>query len=253
MLTLRKENSRKRSKKLFEQTLSAFEYAHIKGIIHRDIKPSNIFILPDDTVKILDFGIAKLYGQSSEMTQTGTQMGTPIYMSPEQVKADKTIDYRTDIYSLGVTMYFALNGQAPYDSTKSSQFDIFNKIVYEPLPSITTGAMAELVNKACNKDRNLRFQSCQEWIEALSKGVTTSAPIADQTIIETPNEPSADQTIIEAPAPSDNDKTVVETSTQNVQNNAGSQYSQSAPANNTDNSNNQKKEAENLQKRIELE
>jgi len=84
-------------KKLFEQTLSAFEYAHKKGIVHRDIKPSNIFILPNGTVKILDFGIAKLFGQNTEMTQTGTQMGTPIYMSPEQVKADKSIDHRSDI------------------------------------------------------------------------------------------------------------------------------------------------------------
>ena len=218
-------------KKLFEQTLSAFEYAHKKSIVHRDIKPSNIFILPDNTVKILDFGIAKLYGQSSEMTQTGTQMGTPIYMSPEQVKADKSIDYRSDIYSLGVTMYFALNGQAPYDSTQSSQFDIFNKIVYEPLPPITTGAMTELVNKACNKDRNLRFQSCQEWIEALNKGVKKSAPIADKTIIETPSEPSVDQTIIETPTSSENDKTVVEKSARNIQNNAGSQQTQSAPTN----------------------
>lgn len=103
-------------KELFNQILSAFQYAHENGVVHRDIKPSNIFILPDGRVKILDFGIAKLYGQGNEMTQTGTQMGTPIYMSPEQVKGDKSIDYRSDIYSLGVTMFYALNGNPPYNS-----------------------------------------------------------------------------------------------------------------------------------------
>jgi serine/threonine-protein kinase len=85
-------------KRIFEQTLAAFQYAHGMGIVHRDIKPSNIFLLPNGTVKILDFGIAKLFGQGNEMTQTGTQMGTPVYMSPEQVKADKTIDHRSDIW-----------------------------------------------------------------------------------------------------------------------------------------------------------
>ena len=154
---------------VFTQTLSAFQYAHEQGIVHRDIKPSNIFILPDGTVKILDFGIAKLFGQSNEMTQTGTQMGTPIYMSPEQVKADKTIDFRSDIYSLGVTLYYALNGKPPYDSNTSSQFDIFNKIVYEPLTLLGNhNRFDALIVKACAKDREQRFQNCSEWIKELS-------------------------------------------------------------------------------------
>ena len=106
--------------KVFEQILSAFEFAHDKGYIHRDIKPSNIFILPDGTVKILDFGIAKIFGQDSEITQTGTQLGTPMYMSPEQVRADKSIDYRSDIYSLGVLLHTMLQGKAPYDKNQES-------------------------------------------------------------------------------------------------------------------------------------
>jgi serine/threonine protein kinase len=149
---------------IFTQTLSACQYAHEKGIVHRDIKPSNIFILPNGHVKILDFGIAKLFGQGNEMTQTGTQMGTPIYMSPEQVKADKSIDHRSDIYSLGVTMFYAINGKPPYNAETDSQFDIFTKIVYEPLPEFSVQSnYNELVLRACQKDRQDRFQSCEEW------------------------------------------------------------------------------------------
>ena len=150
---------------LLIQILAAFKYAHSKGVIHRDIKPSNIFILPDGTVKILDFGIAKIFNQESELTQTGTQMGTPVYMSPEQVKAEKTIDHRSDIYSLGVTLYYAINGKPPYDSATSSQFDIFNKIVHEQLPEgdkfpILNG----MVKRACMKEKESRYQNCEEWL-----------------------------------------------------------------------------------------
>jgi serine/threonine protein kinase len=170
--------------KVFSQTLSAFQYAHEEGIVHRDIKPSNIFILPNGTVKILDFGIAKLFGQSNEMTQTGTQMGTPIYMSPEQVKADKSIDHRSDIYSLGVTLYYALNGKPPYDSTTSSQFDIFNKIVYEPFTlSGVNNRFDAIIKKACAKDRDERFQTCDDWLKEFD-AAKSNASSMEKTIIE---------------------------------------------------------------------
>lgn len=165
---------------VFYQTLSAFQYAHEKGIVHRDIKPSNIFILPNGHVKILDFGIAKLFGQGNEMTQTGTQMGTPIYMSPEQVKAEKSIDHRSDIYTLGVTMFFAINGKPPYNSNTDSQFDIFTKIVYEVLPEFSIQSkFKEIVLKACQKNREDRFQSCSQWSNVLKKN-----EIIDHTIYE---------------------------------------------------------------------
>lgn len=150
-------------KPIYDQILQAFNYAHNKGILHRDIKPSNIFIDPNGEVKILDFGIAKLFGTGNEMTQTGTQMGTPAYMSPEQVRADKSIDHRSDIYSLGVTLYFALAGKSPYDTENESQFDIFNKIVYENLPELKDNDLANrIIKKTCEKDRALRFQSVEE-------------------------------------------------------------------------------------------
>ena len=170
---------------VFSQTLSAFQYAHEKGIVHRDIKPSNIFILPNNHVKILDFGIAKLFGQGNEMTQTGTQMGTPIYMSPEQVKADKFIDHRSDIYSLGVTMFFAINGKPPYNSDTDSQFDIFNKIVYEPLPEFSIQSkFKDIVLKACQKNREVRYQTCKEYQNVLQKNVSNIKLNSECTLLD---------------------------------------------------------------------
>ena len=172
-------------KDIFNQTLSAFQYAHEKGVVHRDIKPSNIYVLPNGHVKILDFGIAKLFGQGNEMTQTGTQMGTPIYMSPEQVKADKSIDHRSDIYSLGVTMYFAITGKPPYNSDTTSQFDIFNKIVFETLTELPDiGNFNEFIKKACQKDRDQRFQSCEEWINLFHSKEPIIMASENKTIIE---------------------------------------------------------------------
>jgi serine/threonine-protein kinase len=107
------------------QTASALGAAHAKGIVHRDLKPDNLFIVPDphdttrERIKVLDFGIAKLQQGStgdSVKTRTGTLMGTPIYMSPEQCRGTRTIDHRSDIYSLGVIFYEMLVGQPPFVS-----------------------------------------------------------------------------------------------------------------------------------------
>jgi serine/threonine protein kinase len=162
---------------IFSQTLSAFQYAHSQGIVHRDIKPSNIFILPDGQVKILDFGIAKLFGLGNETTQSGAQVGTPMYMSPEQVKSDKSIDYRSDIYSLGATLFFAVNGITPYDPRNDSQFDIFTKIVYESFPeSIIKSRFDSIINKACQKNREERYQNCEQMLNEMEQK-TASASI----------------------------------------------------------------------------
>jgi len=162
-------------KVIFTQVINAFDYAHSKGIVHRDIKPANIFIDKINQVKILDFGIAKLFGTGNEMTQTGTQMGTPVYMSPEQVRGEKSIDHRADIYALGVTLYFTLTGKAPYESAEESSFEIFTKIVNEPIPNlIDNPSFDAIIQKAASKDRNARYQSVEEMGKVLNASVSIS-------------------------------------------------------------------------------
>ena len=109
---------------LAHQTASALGAAHAKGIVHRDLKPDNLFVIPDphhpesERIKVLDFGIAKLQQSplDSIKTRTGTLMGTPIYMSPEQCRGTKALDHRTDVYSLGVILYEMLVGHPPFVS-----------------------------------------------------------------------------------------------------------------------------------------
>lgn len=154
--------------KMMVNILDAFQYAHQHGIIHRDVKPSNILLDDKLNPKIMDFGIAKLLTDNS-LTRTGTQMGTPTYMSPEQVRDVKDIDKRSDIYSLGVTLYFMLTGSAPYNSTTLSTFDIYNKIVHEPLPPLTSNLhFNEIISKATAKNPADRYSSCKEMADAFT-------------------------------------------------------------------------------------
>ncbi len=150
--------------------MSAFEFAHKKGVVHRDVKPSNIFIETQkgNNVKILDFGIAKLLDNDAELTNTGAQMGTAIYMSPEQVKDSKNINHLTDIYSLGVVLYYMLKGEAPYDRTTLSDFDIKLKIVQDEFPELTAfPELNKIIKKATTKNPADRYQTCHEFKKAL--------------------------------------------------------------------------------------
>jgi serine/threonine protein kinase len=128
--------------KLFLQMVVAIEYVHDQGLVHRDIKPSNFMVTPDESVKLLDFGIAKnLNDGAIDYTKTSIaqQMGTPMYMSPEQVRNTAEITPQTDIYSLGVVLWQLVMNKKPYDSGEFSLPEIQVAIMKEPLPLTNTG------------------------------------------------------------------------------------------------------------------
>jgi len=187
---------------ILNQMLEAVGFAHKKGIIHRDIKPSNILITKDDNVKILDFGIAKIL-QDKGLTKTGTKMGTVYYMSPEQIKAVKDIDHRTDIYSLGITFYEMLSGRVPFNVDTDSDFEIMNEIVSSELkdpreyyPHISKWVVDVLFDSV-KKDRNERIQNADEFRNRLlsKEEKTTTSPPQEKTITA----PSEEKTVIDIP------------------------------------------------------
>jgi serine/threonine protein kinase len=177
-------------RKYFTQILDAFAYAHSKGVIHRDIKPSNIIITSQGQVKILDFGVAKILSSDHSQTRTGMRLGTLMYMSPEQVKGEKTLDARSDIYSLGVVLFEMLTGKPPYDP-ELGEFEISLRIVREPLfdlshpPANIPQKILEVILHATEKNPEHRFSSCAEFREALEgafqEGISSPIPPMEVT------------------------------------------------------------------------
>lgn len=160
---------------MFEPILDAVGYAHAHNMIHRDIKPANIIITKEGIPKILDFGIAKIISQR-ESEDDNLIMGTPSYMSPEQVKGEK-LDGRSDIYSLGVLLHQMMTGNPPYDTTTIPERDINRKVVEEPLPRMrsyykfVSEKVQKVVDKATAKNRNDRYQTCAEFKKALHHAI----------------------------------------------------------------------------------
>jgi serine/threonine protein kinase len=170
-------------KTIFSQMLDAVGYVHKQGLIHRDIKPSNFMISPKGQVKLLDFGIAKNTDTSSaEYTQTGTgvQMGTLMYMSPEQVNETKSVTAQSDIYSLGVVLWQMVVGQKPYDTKTLSTFQLQSKIVNENLALTNTNWDAS-IQKATHKNIDSRYTSAQHFFNDLQN--PTAAKV-DKTAFE---------------------------------------------------------------------
>jgi tetratricopeptide (TPR) repeat protein len=148
------------------QIALAMRYAHEQGIIHRDLKPANIMITPDAKVKVADFGIAKVVeaSEQSHATLTGAIVGTPLYMSPEQIMGE-SCDTRTDIYSFGILLYEAIVGHAPFN-----QGDLAYQHLHvdpEPVPSHIDPIMREIVMKCLEKDPEDRWQDFTEVLQKL--------------------------------------------------------------------------------------
>src|SRR5499433_4548534 len=164
--------------RLMEQTCSALQFAHERNVVHRDIKPANLMLTPDDTVKVTDFGTAKIL-QFGTVQQTAHVMGTPSYMSPEQVKG-RVVDGRSDIFSLGVLLYEMVTGEKPFPGQNITTV-IYKIVNEEPIPPRTIDPMihpglSTVVMRALAKDPAARYQSCKEMLEDLKnyRSVTAS-------------------------------------------------------------------------------
>ena len=162
--------SPERSARIVEQVASALDYAHQQGFVHRDIKPANIFVGKDDRTTLADFGIAKAASETQHLTRTGMLIGTPEYMSPEQAEGGE-VDYRTDLYALGVVLYQMLAGRVPFQST--TPHATLHAVIYEPPPPLRqlrpglSSAVESVVMKSIAKQPAQRFQGGSEMVAAL--------------------------------------------------------------------------------------
>ncbi len=178
------------------QVLNALEYAHQRGVVHRDIKPANMMLMPDGVVKLLDFGIAKA-AADHRLTMTGTTLGSLYYMSPEQIQGSQ-VDVRSDLYSVGVSLYEMVTGKKPFDG--ESQFAIMSAHLARPPVSpaeVNTSlphALSEIILMALGKEPASRFQTAGAFMNALR---------AVQPNLSVPAPPAATAAVptIDAPAP----------------------------------------------------
>jgi serine/threonine protein kinase len=153
--------------RIMGQLLDALEYSHKNGVVHRDIKPANIMLLQDDTVKVTDFGIARI--ESSTLTRAGTVMGSPSYMSPEQFLG-LSIDARSDLYSAGVVLYELLAGEVPFPGSFSTAMHKVLNDSPTPVSALNVHAPKgtdELLGRALAKKPADRFQSAAEFKQAV--------------------------------------------------------------------------------------
>ncbi len=159
--------------RIIRDTARALSHSHAKGIIHRDIKPANIMIDENGVVKVTDFGIAR--ATESAVTHS-VIIGTPKYMPPERIKAEKDIDGRSDIYSLGIVFYEIVTGRVPFND--NSEFAVLEKQVKEPPPPPSSLvydfplSYEKIILKCLEKDKQNRYPDCEELVSSLEKAIS---------------------------------------------------------------------------------
>jgi serine/threonine protein kinase len=187
---------------IVEKIMQALDYAHLRGVYHRDLKPDNIMFKHDNTPVIVDFGIARVYNSTDQLTGTGSFMGTVYYMSPEQCRS-KQVDGRSDIYSLGVIIYEMLTGKKPY--TAESMIAVALMHIEEEVPKLPTALKyyQPLIDKMMAKDKEDRIASYPEFeglVDRMPKGPVTGEY---EVLIDT-NEPFKIQDSDKIPTPKSN-------------------------------------------------
>jgi len=201
------------------ELLDAVACAHDHQIVHRDLKPDNIFLTEDgrhgSRLRVLDFGISRVLGPDADalrLTLTGTILGTPFYMSPEQARGERDIDHRADLWAVGVVLYEMLSGARPYRGT--SYNEVMLRIATEPIPPLeeaapdTPAAMVAFVEGALAKDPAGRYGSAAEMAAALERAAAAELPaigleatMAAPTPPPTPDSVAATPSQLEAHAP----------------------------------------------------
>ena len=184
--------------RIMGELLDALDHAHKHGVVHRDMKPANVILLGDGKVKVADFGIARI--ETSELTQAGTVLGTPSYMSPEQFLG-QPVDGRSDLFSCGVILYQFLTGEKPFTGTVTT---IMHKVLKEePLPPSTLNvtlpsAWDTVVKKAMAKNPSDRYQTAAEFAAAIKTAVANQS--GDQTVVN-PGAQPGEATIVNTTIP----------------------------------------------------
>jgi eukaryotic-like serine/threonine-protein kinase len=202
---------------LMVPVLSAIGTAHARGIVHRDLKPENIFLARDAVGKtspiVLDFGIAKLSGFETDaeaaavLTRTGSMMGTPFYMSPEQASGEKDLDHGCDVWALGVILYECLSGQRPFDGENFGQ--VFNRIITRaptPLSDLCSDLPAEviaLVDGMLQKARAARAADLHGAFATLQRYTQVEARAFGEPLSDTSSSPSETKGVSLRPSQSD--------------------------------------------------
>jgi len=186
--------------RIMAQILGALDYSHRQGVVHRDVKPANIFLLTDGSVKVADFGIAHV--EASNLTQVGTVLGTPSYMSPEQILG-LPVDGRSDLFSAGVILYQFLTGERPFSGSSTTTMQKVLK--EEPLAPSTLNVqvlpvMDAVVRKALAKHADERYQTAREFIDAMQAAAQAVTGGAAGTTLPGVRSGSTDATVLASAA-----------------------------------------------------